>query len=238
MKYFVINLEKAIERRQKYEKEFIDNDSEFHRVDAFLYNPKDYHNLKNCKEHACHKSHIKAIFEFVMNCRDDYAIICEDDITFDFKKYWRFDINDIMKIAPKDTGIIQLAVIYTKIDLNPDWEAKNDFFVWGSIPSVGSCMAYLITRKCAVELLKYYLNLDSKKFKQIGPSDGRFGLYYNVTNFTHFKTYTYKYPMFVYQKENDTQLDNEQNNQIASRRHVEHYLKVKLKELENSKNEN
>ena len=163
-----------------------------------------------------------------MDTSEDYAVICEDDITFDFKKYWRQPVEDMLKIAPKDTGIIQLAVIYTRIDINPEWDTQKDFFVWGTIPSVGSCLAYMITRNCAIELLKYYLNLNKRQFKQIGPSDGKYGLYHNVTTHTQYKTYTYKYPMFVYHKENDTQIGNEQNNQIASRRHVEHYLKLKL----------
>ena len=40
--------------------------------------------LKNAKETACHRSHLKAISEFINNSTDDYAIICEDDLVFEY----------------------------------------------------------------------------------------------------------------------------------------------------------
>tara|TARA_Y100000389_G_scaffold84558_1_gene81217 strand:- start:7315 stop:8004 length:690 start_codon:yes stop_codon:yes gene_type:complete len=225
MKYFFINLEDAVERKEKCENEFHNNNVEGVRVRAVECKPSDFpSSIKNAKENACFRSHIKAMRQFVNTTDDEYAMICEDDITFDFKKYWRCEPDELLKIAPNDTGIIQLCVIYTRIDLNPEWGEQEDFFRWGEIPSVGSCLAYIITRRCAVQLLDYYDSLEN--LKRIGSTDSKVGIYSNATRFTDTVAYTYKYPMFVYPMENDTQIGNCKNNQQASRRHVEHYLKI------------
>ena len=88
MKYYYINLENDANRREQIESQFKENNVLFHRVDAFLYNNNEHRTEKIAKENACCRSHIKAIFEFIMNSNDDYALICEDDLSFELKKYW------------------------------------------------------------------------------------------------------------------------------------------------------
>lgn len=53
--------------------------------------------LKNAKETACYRSHMKAISEFITNSTDHYAIICEDDLVFEYSKYWRCTPNELIK---------------------------------------------------------------------------------------------------------------------------------------------
>jgi hypothetical protein len=189
MKYYYINLETATERREQLKNEFTNNNvNEFIRVDAIPYS--NYTNmggcLKNAKETACHRSHLKAISEFINNSTDDYAIICEDDLVFEYTKYWRCTPDELIKKAPSDMGIIQLAIIYTPI-YKPDntWHEQPDFFKWGTIPSVGS----------------------------------------------GYTSYTYKYPMFTYRDDNNSQLDNCLNNQEASKRQVTGFLVKEQRKL-------
>lgn len=225
MKYYYINLKTATERREHLENEFINNNiDKFIRVDAIPYSNyiKLNCSLKNAKETACHRSHIKAINEFITNSTDDYAIICEDDLVFEYSKYWRCTPDELIKKAPSDTGIIQLAIIYAPIykQDNP-WHKQLDFFKWGTIPHVGSCLAYIITRKCGIKLLKYYETLTNKI---LATADSLLGIYGNVNINTNFIAYTYKYPMFTYRDNNNSQLENCLNNQEASKRQVTGFL--------------
>ena len=232
MEYYYINLETATERREQLKDEFTNNNvNEFIRVDAIPYS--NYTNmggsLKNAKETACHRSHLKAISEFINNSTDDYAIICEDDLVFEYSKYWRFTPDELIKKTPSDMGIIQLAIIYTPIHKqdNP-WHKQPDFFKWGTIPNVGSCLAYIITRTCGVELLQYFQTLTNKI---LPPADSIFGIYGNVNINTNYISYTYKYPMFTYRDNNNTQLDNCLNNQKASKRIVTEFLVKELRKI-------
>jgi len=228
MKYYYINLDSAIERRVQIEKQFTDNNVEFQRVEAILYDENNK-NTKLAREIACHKSHIKAIYEFVNNSNDEYAVICEDDLTFEYKKYWRYNnLEEVINMSPNDMGIIQLCIIYARIN-KPEvsWKLQPDFIKWGTIHGVGSCLSYIITRKCAIELLKYYCNGGSNINDIIisttsDCSNG--GVYINVNKFTDFTSYTYKYPMFTYRDNNDTQLGNCLNNQESSKRQVRYFL--------------
>ena len=232
MKYFYINLESAVERSEHLKEEFTNNNvNEFIRVDAIPYS--NYTNmggcLKNAKETACHRSHLKAISEFINNSTDDYAIICEDDLVFEYTKYWRCTPDELIKKAPSDMGIIQLAIIYTPI-YKPDnpWHEQPDFFKWGTIPSVGSCLAYIISRKCGIDLLKYF---ETYTNKILPPADGKLGIYGNVNIHTGYTSYTYKYPMFTYRDDNNSQLDNCLNNQEASKRQVTGFLVKELRKI-------
>jgi len=232
MKYYYINLETATERREQLENEFTNNNiGELIRVDALPYS--NYTNmggsLKNAKETACHRSHMKAISEFIINSTDDYAIICEDDLVFEYSKYWRCTPDELIKKAPSDTGIIQLAIIYAPIykPTNP-WHEQPEFFKWGTIYNVGSCLAYIITRKCGIEMLKHFETLTNKI---LPTSDGKLGIYGNANINTSYTAYTYKFPMFTYRDDNNSQLDNCLNNQEASKRQVTGFLVKEQRKL-------
>jgi len=229
MKYYYINLENALDRRTQIELQFQQNDISFNRVEAFLYNNNNNHikTIKGNKENACIRSHIKAIFEFIMNSNDEYAIICEDDLTFELKKYWRCTPDEVVKNAPVDYGIIQLAIIFARINKSKDiWNNLNTYFKWGGVRDVGSCLAYVINRKCAIEVLNFYLKHSNNVYNgQIfATADSENGIYGIVNKYTNFTAYTYKYPMFIYPDNNNTQLDNCLNNQKASKRQVISYL--------------
>ena len=227
MKYFYINLDNANERRSHIETEFMRHSCKFYRVEAihfteFMPKNETLNSLKNAKETACHKSHMKAIKEFI-DSNDEYGVICEDDLTYDYKPYWKCDPEELIKQMPTDTGVIQLCVIYSAINRDRIWHEQPTFFKWGTIPHVGSCLAYIITRKCAIELYNYFESLP-KQNSILPPADSTRGIYGNVNTHTNYVTYTYKYPMFTYRDNNDTQLGNCLNNQESSKRQVHYFL--------------
>lgn len=229
MKYFYINLECANERRVQLESEFFKNACKFHRVEAITYTQclpekRNPNTLKNAKETACHRSHMKAIKEFI-DSNDEYGIICEDDLVHDYKTYWKHTPEELIQHAPTDTGVIQLCVIYSAINGNRIWRDQPTFFKWGTIPNVGSCLAYIISRECAIQLCEYFETINSFL---LPPSDSRRGIYGNVNDYTDYTAYTYKFPMFTYRDNNDTQLDNCLNNQQASKRQITHFLKNEI----------
>lgn len=82
MKYLWINLDNAVTRRNNLLKEFADNNiTDHYRVNA-------YHSVddtKRSKESACCRSHLQALTHFLLNTNDEYALICEDDLTFELK---------------------------------------------------------------------------------------------------------------------------------------------------------
>lgn len=214
MKYFWINLEKAERRRNNLLRQFEDNNIEHYRVNAYL-SPNDN---KSSKESACIRSHIQAIFHFVLDTHDEYALICEDDLTFEFKQYWISSVEDVVKNAPSDWGVLQLATILQNIELK--FADKDLYFKWKDMKT-SSCLAYVIRRDCAIELLKLYLNTNV-----IPKADCFFGgIYPRVDEFTKYFTYTYKYPMFIYPDDNDSQLDNMLCLHEASKRQTILYLK-------------
>ncbi len=63
---------------------------------------------------------------FLLNTNDEYGLICEDDLTFELKKYWKSNVEDVVKNAPSDWGIIQLATIIQNIE--PKFKDKDIYF--------------------------------------------------------------------------------------------------------------
>ena len=56
---------------------------------------------------ACSFSHIKAIYT-AYNNKDKYAIIMEDDISFQYMPKWDHNISDIINIAPPNWKCLKL----------------------------------------------------------------------------------------------------------------------------------
>lgn len=218
MKYLWINLDNAVTRRNNLLKEFADNNiTDHYRVNA-------YHSVddtKRSKESACCRSHLQALTHFLLNTNDEYALICEDDLTFELKKYWKETVEDVVKNAPSDWGIIQLATIIQNIETK--FGHRDLYFKWGDQKS-SSCLAWVIHRKCAVKLLNTYIS-SNNIFAAATPDCWSSGIYQRVDKYTEYTSYTYKYPMFIYPDNNDTQLDNSLNLHKACKRQLLQYLK-------------
>ena len=166
---------------------------------------------------------------FLLDTNDEYGLICEDDLTFELKKYWKSNVEDVVKNAPSDWGIIQLATIIQNIE--PKFKDKVIYFKWGEQKS-SSCLAWVIHRKCAIKLLNNYLK--EKNIYQF-PTPDCFvsGIYQRVDKYTEYTSYTFKYPMFVYPDNNDSQLDNSLDLHKACKRQLIQYLE-KHKDIDNN----
>jgi GR25 family glycosyltransferase involved in LPS biosynthesis len=142
-------------------------------------------------EYACLLSHMDAIRTFY-DSGHDVALILEDDITLEFKKYWKKSIKQITTDAPEDWDIIMLWHNVSPEGFNSE-EMKKHSVEDGAV-------SYLVSKSGAKKLIK-----DSYK-------NGK----YNLTSEFHHKsdiyiygklnTYVYKYPMFVFPTDNDSEL--------------------------------
>ena len=221
MKFFWINLDISETRRNNMIKQFNEENIDNYRVEA--YHPLIDTSTRNCNgaENACLRSHIQAIFHFLMNTNDKYAIICEDDLSFEFKPYWNNTLEEVLEKAPRDWGIIQLAVILQSVE----HKFKNkDLYIKYSEQPASSTLAYAIHRKCAMQLLHKYI--DGAFYKKYPTADCfRGGIYARVNSNTEYTSYIYKFPMFTYPDNNDSLINNCLPLHIVSKRQVLNFLK-------------
>jgi GR25 family glycosyltransferase involved in LPS biosynthesis len=158
-------------------------------------------------EYACLLSHLNTIEKFIESEGDDsqVALILEDDMTLDFRPYWRTPIQQIMNNAPPDWEVLQLAYIIKDTHL-PKKEYDEDF-QW-------SAGAYLIRKSAAKKLMK---DIIVKEYDN-EPK------YFNLTNHqVHqadylvytLKTYLYRHPVFIYEYDNVSYLNTDENLLLA-----------------------
>lgn len=173
MKYFWININKSINRKNFMEKQFNKLNIENYRVSAIT--PDDFENVLvqkqplSCNypgcttchfEFACLCSHIKAMQEG-LKTNDEYFVIVEDDIFLPFV----IDYDKLIKDIPKDTEILQMMILYgnTVISLFDKLYLNNHHYIkWQYLlPSTGQ---YLISRQGAKKLVDLFYNNNLNKY--------------------------------------------------------------------------
>ena len=184
-----INLDWSHDRRQRMEQMFKDpvfKGKKIVRISAVDGKASDIDQVLNANfegmqpdkftkvEYACLLSHINAIKQF-SESNDEVALIMEDDMTLEFKPYWKKSVKQIMDNAPSDWDIIQLCYITSNTIPNKMY-TKNP----GNIYSTG---AYLINKNYKPPI------------KVLNPNTKHSADDYL---FTLSNTYVYKYPMFIY----------------------------------------
>jgi len=199
-----INLDRSHERRDNMLK-FLD-DPVFQDIPKIRISATDgknpdemYKKLGNCAkqestsdlEYGCLLSHMEAIRTFCESSHN-IALILEDDNTLEFKKYWKKSIKRITDQAPNDWDAIML---WYNVGTNGFKNAELTKF-----NGEDGTVAYLVSRRGAEKLIKNFYK------------DGK----YNLTNDFHHKsdvyiyrklnTYVYKYPMFVFRTNNDSEI--------------------------------
>jgi GR25 family glycosyltransferase involved in LPS biosynthesis len=197
-----INLDRSKERRTNMEKIFADECfkdvpviQRFSAVDGKKPGIIDKYirvddKTINDAEYGCLLSHLEVIREFSQSSYD-IALVMEDDVTLDFKKYWKKDLKTIIGKAPADWDIIMLS--YISNELPPNEFTLNENKYW-------STLAYIINNKAAKKLIneiyidgKYnietYINNEADQY-----------IYQKVT------TYTYRYPLFIYKYNEESTL--------------------------------
>ena len=159
---FYINLDKDKDRKEYMEVQFKKYEVvKAERVPA-IYG-KDLPNLKkqtdrepkfvnnypdlSPSELGCTLSHIKAIRK-AKETGSEYSLILEDDANFDLLPYWNSSLDDVVKNAPKDWGIIQLF----------SWtypETSEFYFKHEPGNYEYSSVAYLISKAGIEKILEY-----------------------------------------------------------------------------------
>jgi hypothetical protein len=168
-----------------------------------------YPDSVNQGELGCSLSHLKAIKYFYEETDLDYAIICEDDLSFDTVQYWPFTWKNFISSVPHDWDVLQCAITSTKnlrINLHP--RLINDF-----------CTAlYVITRHHAKKIMKLYVRGDKYRLDQkIKPRAVSDEIVYNCG-------VTYSIPLFTYRYDFDSGIHQE---------HVEIFHKQNVESIMN-----
>ena len=192
--FYWINMDRSIERRKHMYYLFSKNLIYNYRINAYdgnkinEYNDLNYNSFNNISkyEYCCTFSHLKAIKTSYEN-NDKISIICEDDLCIDYKKKWKYNLEDIIKNAPNDWEII-------KIHCNNEKHINkliNDgllFEPW-NIRST-STLGYIININGMKKILnKYFIN-DKFVLKDSIEDKADYLLY------TSCITYDYRYPLF------------------------------------------
>jgi GR25 family glycosyltransferase involved in LPS biosynthesis len=220
-----INLDRSTDRRKQMEAIFRDpvfQTTQIERISAvdgrnsnMVYPKLNFmYKQKNDYEYACMLSHLETIRNF---SRTNYevALIMEDDITLEFKPYWRKSVREIIENAPSDWEIIQLCY---NTNNNPNLFKLYERNTRNKTVCAG---AYLINNKTAKKLIN-----DIYK-------DGKYNLEHYLIHhadcyiFSKSITYTYKYPYFIYKSNNDSLLHPED---------LKSHEKSKIKVIEMYKN--
>jgi GR25 family glycosyltransferase involved in LPS biosynthesis len=161
MKYYWINIDKSVNRKNFMEKQFNNLNIENYRISAIT--PDDFENVlvqkqplscnypgcNTCHyEFACLCSHIKAMQEG-LKTNDEYFVIIEDDMFIPFI----VDYEKLINNMPKDTEILQMMILYgNTVNTLYDKLYLNDihYLRWQYLlPSTGQ---YLISRQGAKNL--------------------------------------------------------------------------------------
>ena len=206
-----INLERSKDRNTKMETLFKDPIFEgipIERINAIdgqsdpVYDKLEIETKRNTKlEYACLLSHLKAIKTF-SETNYNTALIFEDDVTLEFKQFWRRSLREIIMNAPSDWEIIQLCYI-TSGKLNADYTLNN--YQRNRYGSIASMAAYIINNNAAKKFIRETYDHNSGKYKLKN---------YHTHEADHYlykclKTYTYKYPYFIYPTNNTSTLHPE-----------------------------
>ena len=170
---YYINLKEKTERNNKIIKLFKEhNVTNYTRIEAFSY--KNYNIEKTKQKHpcpgtnrditlgeqSCFTSHILTLKKFVERDDSDYCFVFEDDINFNFEKYYCQSFSNYIRKMPENTDILQLHFHAShdsldKIIINPNFYIRNTHKY-----AMTSTAAYLISKKYAIKLLRDIVFLD------------------------------------------------------------------------------
>ncbi len=168
----------------------IDGGKEEDICHKYFYSENNIYPSNSNKEYAILLSHLNCIEKFCYIKHKEYNIglICEDDLSLDFMKYWDKDIAEIISGAPNDWEIIMLGYFYIHLDIPETYNKWNN--QWSAI-------AYLVNG--TVEKKIKSMKKDNKWIcneNDIMVSDNYI--------FSKLNTYFYKYPYFTFPNENDS----------------------------------
>ena len=142
-----------------------------------------YPEMMSSGEIGCTTSHLKAIKHWYDTSDTPYAIMMEDDCSFDTVKFWNFTWKDFISKVPYAWDVLQLAIISTgDIHVPIHTRFVNDF----------STACYVITRHHAKKLIDFHIRGDKYKLDNgVKPRPVADDLVYN-------SGLTFATPIFLY----------------------------------------
>lgn len=182
---YIINLKRRQDRREITQKQLIDyNVNDYTFVDGIDYKEENlnlfYTNGGGIEdaETACTLAHLQTVKYWLENSNTDYAIILEDDVSFETLKYWNFTWQEFMQSLDFEYDLLQLSVT--------DWQESASIEKWKD--GEFGATAYLIKRDFA----QSYVDQNFKNGKwdlPHNPISDR--VFYSVSR-------TYSWPLFIY----------------------------------------
>jgi glycosyl transferase family 25 len=156
-----INLNRAIDRRNKIEKVLNDSCLNYERIEAIdgkLFTKpelKQKYNYRKLSENevACALSHIKAI-QYAFDNSLDNVLIMEDDCSFEYLEFKTKTLRQLMSIN-NDWDIIQLGIICGE-ELHTNFTNLLDENLTKSCYYSLGAVAYLVNRKGMEKILNYF----------------------------------------------------------------------------------
>jgi hypothetical protein len=156
----------------------------------YYYSENNIYPKYSNKEYAVLLSHLKALETYSLYNEPKFkvALICEDDICYDFINYWNCDIKTIVEGAPEDWDIIMLGYFSLNINFSENYKKWDN--EW-------SALSYLVNYNGMYKLK----NIKKDDLWVCKDSDLMVSDNYI---FSKFNTYVYKYPYFTFPNENDS----------------------------------
>ena len=197
-----INMDSSIDRKDNMNKilnnfepihlrySAIDGGKEDDICHKYFYSENNIYPTNSNKEYAILLSHLNCIEKFCHIKHKEYnvGLICEDDLSLDFMKYWDKDVKEIISGAPNDWEIIMLGYFYIKLDIPETYNRWNN--QWSAI-------AYLVNGNVKKKIKE--MKKDNKWI--CNENDIMVSDHYI---FSKLNTYFYKYPYFTFPNENDS----------------------------------
>ena len=201
---YVVNMERSTDRK-KYIKEHFEKYgvSGFTFVKAIDGLEEDVLDLLNHginesviskKEVACTISHLKAIEQWLGESDSEYAIIVEDDVSFETVDFWNFTWKDFLNSVQQKYDILQLALI-NNFTINNRLHLR-EYLDW-------SAAVYLIKRSYAEELIKKHKINDKYTLSQVS----RYGCLSEGVLFG--RSWCYSIPLFTYSLNHGSSLNED-----------------------------
>jgi GR25 family glycosyltransferase involved in LPS biosynthesis len=142
-------------------------------------------------EYGCLLSHLDSIRKF-NDSEYNVALIFEDDVTLEFRPFWKNSIQTVIDSAPEDWEIILLW-----------YDVKDEGFFNETIKKYdGECytLSYIINKSGSNKLMKNCL--DNEKYVL----DNNLLHKSDIFIYRLLTTFVYKYPMFIYRTDNDSNI--------------------------------
>jgi GR25 family glycosyltransferase involved in LPS biosynthesis len=114
----------------------------------------EYPKLKS-SEIGCITSHIKALDHWLNTSDSEYAIIMEDDFSFDTVDYWPFDWEYIKNNIPSSADIVQLIIIKNE-PISFNLHKKEKYSKNNKMTYEWSTACYLIKRSYAKKIVSLH----------------------------------------------------------------------------------